>query len=492
MKAQLIRRTSYNCLLFSCLVFVLGLSVSSCTLPMEPTASPTALSATDTPIAATATRHATSTPTGTATPTALPYHLDIDTGSLRGYTLLLWHAQQSVVNDLLETLAADFNQRNEFGIQVELVQFGSDASLVQNLREKKIDIPTPQMVLLDSVQNRKLGQEVQMTPLRGYYEHPLWGLEAQQITPITPQWLKDFERTNRLDALPLWEFPALLFYNDTFGRQLGFDSPPQTREELVNQMCAAAVAINNDDSADNNGTGGWIISGSADAFLSWIASRADLASAAADATLKQFGEQFAETLTWLQELKNQGCIWPSRLPDPYDYFASHQALVYSGTLADIKNQALAFSHNQANSADDWSLIPYPAISGSSQVLTNGVELSILMGTAEEQFASWLFLSWLLKGDNALRLAVAADGWPVQSDVTLDKAYREMTATQNYAALQYRNIGLPAPYPENWQVLKEVLSDGIGYFFSAYSKVTESDLIWEQIQETVNEIISQSP
>ena len=115
-----------------------------------------------------------------------------------------------------------------------------------------------------------------------------------------------------------------------------------------------------------------------------------------------------------------------------------------------------------------------------------------MGTAEEQFASWLFLSWLLKGDNALRLAVAADGWPVQSDATLDKAYREMTATQNYAALQYRDIGLPAPYPENWQVLKEVLSDGIGYFFSAYSKATESNLIWEQIRETVNEIIAQTP
>jgi multiple sugar transport system substrate-binding protein len=126
------------------------------------------------------------------------------------------------------------------------------------------------------------------------------------------------------------------------------------------------------------------------------------------------------------------------------------------------------------------------------VLTDGVEISILMGTAEEQFASWLFLSWLLKGDNALRLAVAADGLPVQSDIALDKTYREMTMTQNYAALQYREIALPAPYPENWQVVKEVMSDGVNYFFSAYSKVTDSSLIWEQIQETVNEIIDQSP
>ncbi len=487
MKAQPIRRTSLDYLLLSCVVFVLALALSSCSLPTVPTASPTDLPKTSTPIAATATRHVTATPAGTATPTALPYHLDIDTESLRGNTLLLWHAQQSVVNDLLETLATDFNQENEFGIQVKLVQFGSDALLVHNLLVKKVDTPAPQIVLLESSQNHQLGQNIRMTPLKGYYEHPLWGLEAQQIPAINPIWLKSLDR-----SLPLWELPALLFYNDTYGRQLGFDSPPQTQEELEKQMCAAAVAINNDDNPDNNGTGGWIISGSADAFLSWMASRADLEPAVADASLKQFGEQFTETLTWLQGLKDQGCIWPSRLPEPYDYFASHQALVYSGTLADIKNQARAFSHNQVNSTDDWSLIPYPAKSGSTQVLTDEVEISILMGTAEEQFASWLFLSWLLKGDNALRLAVAADGWPVQSDIALDKTYREMTMTQNYAALQYREIALPAPYPENWQVVKEVMSDGVNYFFSAYSKVTDSSLIWEQIQETVNEIIDQSP
>ncbi|NMA13534.1 MAG: extracellular solute-binding protein, partial [Chloroflexi bacterium] len=369
----------------------------------------------------------------------------------------------------------------------KLVQFGSDALLVHNLLVKKVDTPAPQIVLLESSQNRQLGQNIQMTPLKGYYEHPLWGLEAQQIPAIHPIWLKSLDR-----SLPLWELPALLFYNDTYGRQLGFDSPPQTQEELEKQMCAAAVAINNDDDPDNNGTGGWIISGSADAFLSWVASRTDLESAVADTSLKQFGKQFTETLTWLQGLKDQGCIWPSRLSEPYDYFASHQALVYSGTLADIKNQTRAFSHNQVNSTDDWSLIPYPAKSGSTQVLTDGVEISILMGTAEEQFASWLFLSWLLKGDNALRLAVAADGWPVQSDIALDKTYREMTMTQNYAALQYRDIALPAPYPENWQVMKEVMSDGVRYFFSAYSKITDSGLIWEQIQATVNEIIDQSP
>ena len=128
---------------------------------------------------------------------------------------------------------------------------------------------------------------------------------------------------------------------------------------------------------------------------------------------------------------------------------------------------------------------------SVHVITDPIELSILMGTAEEQFASWLFLSWLLEGENALRLAVAADGWPVQSNAELNAAYREAASTQHYAALQYHESGDPASYPENWQVMRDVLSDGVAYFFSAFNSATDSALIWEQIQGTVTEIIKQT-
>ncbi len=48
----------------------------------------------------------------------------------------------------------------------------------------------------------------------------------------------------------------VMFYNNTWASELGFDAAPQTADEFKEQACAAAAANDADDTPDNDGTGG--------------------------------------------------------------------------------------------------------------------------------------------------------------------------------------------------------------------------------------------
>ncbi len=397
----------------------------------------------------------TPAPAYTPTVTPLPHYMTIQPEDLVGLNLVVWHAQRDAVRETLEEFTAQFNEENPYGLTVSLHADVSEDEMDAGLLAQPANSHFPQIIIAESPRLKKWqSQDLPMVMLKNYMDHPRWGFAAQQIEPVLSSMLAQEFWQGNLTTLPLWHNPDLLVYNNAFGQILGFREAPESLEALETQICAAWKFIREDDDPSNDGTGGWILNRSAGSLISWLLSRngeqLDLSVFPEGA----FGEQFVETLSWLRGLFDQGCVWQSRLSDPYDYFSGHSALVYSGSFADIKAQRNSFSREEQNKLDDWMLIPYPAAEeeGASTrplVFSNAVSAGIFTGSAEEQMASWVFLSWLMGEERAASLALKADAWPVQESDKVDLLFKMEGDPKIYPTLKWRaNIfsgGLPAAW-----------------------------------------------
>ena len=428
----------------------------------------------------------------TTSSTSLPQHVNLGLEDVAGMTIRVWHAQQNETKSKLEELVNQFNSENEYGFSVSLHNELSDSILNDVLMTPPPANEFPNIVIAGSPWLKSWqAAKFPMVMLQTYIDHPTYGFEAQGIPPVMDSMLSQEYYRGNLTALPLWHLPEFLFYNDTFGQILGFSTPPANRDDFTEQICAALAAVNSDSDPDNDGTGGWILTSSPGAVISWM-----MTTAPQKADFSNFPEEkdrdlFTETVTWLRALFDQGCVWQSRLSEPFDYFANHNALLYSGTFADIPFQRRAFENADSNRLDDWTLIPYPLNNSdnenSSVIFSTAVSAGIFTGTAEEQFASWLFLSWLMKPENLTELALAANAWPVQDTPEITKMVKEKADSKIYASLKWRTAIQPSPLPADWNTDSLVLSDGFAYAFSPGMNITKIPEIWDQIESTLTEI-----
>lgn len=435
----------------------------------------------------TATRIVTHTPSATPQPTAtpLPAYISVKPEDLDGLEIRVWHGFRDETETKFEALVEAFNDENEFGIVIIAEGAISDVNLNERLMSVK-DVEAHPNLIFSSDDYLRLWQReaILFTPLDDYFDHPQYGIDAETRAALNDRLPVEGKRTR----FPLWFNPYFLFYNDTWGRQLGFSDPPQTFAEFEEQICAAFAARRSDDDPDNDGTGGWILSSAPGTVISWLAALRGSNPDFSDLTTAESGENFIETVTTLRQLFDDGCVWQSRLREPYAYFADHNALLYSGTAADISFQRLAFRDHETNTSDDWRVIPYPGYeSARSDVYAETAAVGIVVHSADQQFASWLFLSWLLSDGRWSEWTAAAGGFPVFDAESYLRAERKNMDSKIAAAL-YEGLN-PVSYsvPSDWVTLKPVVADGFAFAFGAGATIDSAPIIWEQVLQTIEEI-----
>jgi ABC-type glycerol-3-phosphate transport system substrate-binding protein len=195
------------------------------------------------------------------------------------------------------------------------------------------------------------GQVVDLTP---YVNDAEWGLSAEEQADFYPLiWEQDVVDDMRL-GMPAQRFAQVLYYNQTWARQLGFSNPPETPEEFRRQACAAALANNADDDTDNNGTGGWLVNTTPPAVLSWMYAF-DSEIVASTGSGYDFNTPETHTsLEFLRRLYDDGCSWQMLSDYAEPQFAARRALFTTGSIADLPYVAAALE--DAGNPDDWSVI----------------------------------------------------------------------------------------------------------------------------------------
>ena len=429
------------------------------------------------------TQTASVTPSPTATP--VPAYLSVKPEDLDGLKIHVWHGFRDQVQAAFDAFVDAFNDENAFGIVVSADSMISDVNLSDRVLGGGEDGGHPNLIFSTADYFRFWsGEGVLFTPLDDYFAHPQYGLAPERIRAIDARIPVPGKRT----VFPLWYTPYFLFYNDTWGQRLGFSGPPETFEAFAEQSCAAYQALMDDEDRENNGTGGWIISGAPGTAVSWLsafeAGKIDFSDLSAAAP----GEAFLKAVSALRKLFDDGCVWRSRLSEPYAYFADHEALFYSGTAADLPFQRIAFAESETNSADDWRLIPYPGIYGErTEVFAETFSAGIVVQSAAEQFASWLFLSYILDEARLSDWAGAAMGIPIVGEAGLSSNVRKKLDRKLAAALYDGAEPTAYEFPANWITVKPVLADGFAFAFAPGATIDSAPVIWEQVLQTIKEI-----
>jgi multiple sugar transport system substrate-binding protein len=425
-------------------------------------------------------------PTLTPTPQSLA-HLQVTPEVLKETRIRFWHPLAGNAADQLDQLVKDFNRQNEWGVQVDVTDTGSSGMLYSMLKNNLDGKARPIVILAPLEQLYELsGDSNVLINLSDYISDPQWGWSKSVIENFIPEFWRQEQQNNRQIGIPAQRNVQVLFYNVALAQDLGFTSAPLTPKEFEEQACAAAKANLHDKDKKNDGTGGWVIDTDPLTTLSWMNTFGLKSLDLGDGKITFSQPESESAFYYLRKLEDAGCAWSSREPVPYEYFATRQALFYSGTLMELPIQDNA--NLRLKSTDRWTVIPFPNEKGDAFVLTTGLSYSILVASPAEQLAAWLFIRWLADPDREARLVSASSAWPV-TKAGLDKlsGYRKDNPQWGQTVIWMRNAR-SVPLLAEWRTAGTILEDAAWQLYQTNIKPDQIPGILKTLDATVPEIL----
>ncbi len=392
---------------------------------VSPTISPPATGQVD-PTLPASSPSATFTPAFTRTPppTSTPVsNIPVKAVDLRGVQVEFWHPWTGDPSQAIDSVVRDFNQSNIWGITAQATSQGSSSGLedalsgLQNGAAQALVVAaSPEAIAYDQAKHNTI---VDLSP---YLSDPLWGLNQQETADFWPAFWGVGSINGQRLSIPLLRNLSVLFYNQTWAQALGFQNPPVSTTDFQAQACAAAKANLGTGVVDNAGTGGWLISTSDTATLSWLSAFEAMPASDQPAPFSFNNSSSAQAFGFLRTLADKNCAWSGRNPTPSLYFAQRKAIFYSGTLEDLPFQQKAMA--QQKNSDDWAVLAYPNGGRAAGYLSTGTSLAMVNASPEEQLAAWLFLRWLIQPPNQAEMATAGSMMPAsKSALDLTSAYK---------------------------------------------------------------------
>jgi multiple sugar transport system substrate-binding protein len=480
---------------FACIVILAVLMLSACQrVPVEP-APPNEQTQTALAPAATATT-VPSTPAPTRTPTpvpspTLPAYLQLTAADLQGTAIEFWHPWSDEMADVVETLAGEFNRGNQWGISVRAVAYMNVPSLQEAVnRALAQEDAGPPHVVAAAVDQLAAWSEAgdAVVLLDEYLRHPEFGFTQKEIGGFHPVFWHQDQLAEQQLGIPALRTARVLFYNQSWAKELGFSAPPTNTAEFKRQACAAAVENNASRTRSKNGTGGWLVSTDALTTLSWLSAFDARVLPENDQMPYTFeSTQAEEALAFLRGMMDDGCAWVGRGSGYQEYFSSRMALFYSGTLSDLYGQK---SHNSGiNNEDEWIILPFLGKNGQKIAYASGPSLAVLRASPEAQMASWLFIRWMAQPRNLARLAELLPSIPVSSGVEAQVADYRMNYPWN-SVLPLKEVVIPAPGQSSWRIVRRLLEDAA---WQVYTLPTEQVIyILPQLEAFAEELLPARP
>jgi len=282
----------------------------------------------------------------------------------------------------------------------------------------------------------------------------------------------------------------VLFYNQGWAESLGFNSPPVTPDDFKNQACAAAQANLKDLPWQNNGTGGWLVDTNALTLISWMQTFGGTLPLVENQPYQFNTSQARDSFTYLRQLFDKGCAWAGKEDLPYDYFASRQAIFFSGPLQDIL--PLADTMAQQKSADHWSILPFPSLTHKPVLVVSGPSYAILKSSPRQQLAAWLFIRWMIQPEHLASLVEADGSLPVRvSELDQLSAFKQRYPQWNLVQ-QWIPVAQTTPPVSSWRQVKPILEDAGWQTFSSNFTVTQIPQTLVMLDETIQEVLQKNP
>jgi len=353
---------------------------------------------------------------------------EIDAIDLTGKNIevVLWHNRSQSDQDLLQEMLDEFNASNPYGITARAEIGGASYNDVYNKINAAIQGGTPPNIAV-AYQNqaalyRSQDAVIDLTP---YINSTKYGLSAEDRADYFQAFLDS-------DANPQFQgevlgFPTqrsleVMYYNQDWLTELGYDAPPTTWEEFEEIACKAAQE---DDKA------GWALLHEASNFASQVFARGGRILSE-DGTRYVFNEQAGQdALAMIQRMAANKCLVEIPVSERYGeqnrfvngdilfVFASSSGMNY---YADAVAKAGGFK---------WAVAPLPQ-SGELHMNLYGASMSVFKTTPEQQLASWLVIKFLGEKEQTTRWAAKTGYLPVRASAK-DDVIAALKANEKWAS-----------------------------------------------------------
>jgi multiple sugar transport system substrate-binding protein len=437
-------------------------------------------------------KSAVPTHTPSPVPTAtLPPHLTISPSAIKGTEVVFWHPWPREMAGIADELVAEFNKKNEWGITVRVEAYYNSAALIEAVNDglSQPDAALPQIIAGSSDQFAVWSTVNDAVVFLGDYIHlNELGLTQQEIASYNPVFWQQDQMNQQQIAIPALRSARVLFYNQSWAKELGFSSPPQNIDEFKQQAYAAAVVNNGLRNRERHGTGGWLVSTDSLTTLSWMRAFGAQVIPAEEGQPYQFiSAETEEALDFLRKMFDDGCAWVGRSPAPYDYFSNRMALFYSGTLSDLYVQK---QHNAIiNNEDEWIILPFYGKNEQKVVYSSGFSYAALRSTPEAQMAAWLFIRWMTQPKNNARLAEVFPSIPVSSAVEAQLVDYRMNFPWKMILPLKEHIN-PSPGVSSWRIVRRLMEDAAWQMY--HLPADQLKFVLPQLEATIREFIPETP
>ena len=474
------------------------------------------------------------TPMPPASPTPLPTSaIDVPATALRGLAIQFWHPFAGEAQVFLDQIAQEFNRTNSWGIQIENTSVSGFTLLGQRLRQAALEQTLPDVWTMFTYQALQIDANgTVVTDLQPYIQDSVYGLTPDEQKDFLPAlWNQDLVPPPALKGRSATESKRLglawtrtgvvLVYNQTWAEELGFTRPPETPEEFQLQVCAATNANSTDSDRQNDGTGGWAVTGDPAELLGWLQSFGAQFSRE-DGRGYQFSTPEArQAVNFLEELVRDGCAWKTSGVDLGEVLGARRALLAAVPLADLGNyqplreqsvsaEGLPFTEGQdpsgtqtvpavtdtvppatatadAEQVDVWLPLPFPSPSGNPAVVAYGPSLVVGQSQPERQLAAWLFVRWLTSAENQARWVQFTRTLPVRQTALEFMQPAALREPAWETSLQYLPYLQAEPYYVSWSVVRWTLEDAVDQLFKTENSAEQADLILKMLDELAAEI-----
>lgn len=461
-------------------IIVFSLAACSAT-PTEYTQTPTIEDSDPEPVSTPTPRQESPTPTMTQ-----PV-LEVDPEVLDGLSIRFVHPYNGEIGAVIQDIAMKFSLSNPWGIWVEVEGQGSENLLLEKVQYDIDQGDIPALITAHAYTLSWLERDYASVQLTDYLNHPEWGMDPGSQVDIPQVYLDQYTLDGELIALPVAPQANVLFYNQTWGEALGFDSHPTDEDSFAEQACGATAANLNDNNEENDFTGGWLMNYDPWVLLSWYTA---FGGEVPEDEIPQFNNNAGQSaFGYLESLYSpeQNCIWVGRQAEPYWYFANRYALMYTGTLNQVSLQKGWME--QAQNDDQWIAIGFPGSEGE-MILVDSPGLFISESTPEAQMGAWLFAKHLLTPEIQARLVQSLFTLPVRSSAI---EYLDDFASENPQWLDAYELVEDAghlPISTGWGYGRWILQDAIIRSFAIEDEEVSS--ILEELDQMILELEGTSP
>jgi ABC-type glycerol-3-phosphate transport system substrate-binding protein len=427
----------------------------------------------------------TDKPSAEETPIPVASQLDVDVEALRGAQVTIWHPWFGAEASLFESQVAQFNTENDWGIVVSAEGKLTYSELFLQTEAALEESVKPNIVI--ALSEHAIAWQAQVVDLNTYVRDPIFGISSLEISDFpSVVWMQDEVDGVRL-GMPAQRTARFILYNQTWARDLGFDSPPETSSDFERQACAAHRALGQDDDEDNDALGGWLIDAHPVTPLSWML--AFDGGVQEEEGYRILTSDNIDAFKFLKVLQQDGCAWvPSNEGVVYDRFAARRALFATASLEEFVDQARAFSAVGNN--DEWIVLPFPGQDKAAFVVYGS---SFVMFESDEvtQLAGWLFINWMLSAENQARWVQSTNLFPIRSSTMDLLASYAASHPQWRQAVALLPTGETTPKLSSWRIVKIMMEDAFRDMFDTIRHPDLTDgqvpLILRQMEETAEEL-----